>query len=842
MPRRPSFARATALVLAAAFTAPAAFAADRDHPHLVRVSPAPGITVQRLVDEGFDVSSAGSRGVLLLTSDDDEVALARLGATFTIVDPAPGTTLAARSRAELAAAPRPAGRRVRLAPGPDGAERTAVLPPFGSGSMGGFWTLAEVKLKLDDLVASDTHDVVADRLDTLGTTWAGRPVWGLEIGKRWTSPDPDPRPVVYYHALIHAREPEAMQALFYFVDDLLGKYGSDPEATHLLDQRRIYLCPVVNPDGYFRNESTYVASGHTAFGMWRKNLRDNDANGLINGQDGVDLNRNFGYQWGLNSGSSGTFSSDTYRGPVAFSEPETRAQRDRVVALKPVTGVAYHTSSNLYLNPWGYTPAPTADSLWFFQCDDEFARSNGYQTGQSPRVLYTVSGEFNDWTYGETGLKPRAYTWTPEIGNDNDGFWPPPSRIVPLAAENLHMAYTVAAIAGPHVRAAGTTLLAGPLNAGYFASLAVDALNLGLQGATGVTGMLASLSDGASVPGPTAAYGSIAARSAMPAPTGEWFTIAADDTVTPGRVLRFQLTFTSTDGALYSRDTVDVVCGTPTVRAQDDGGSGLGQWSTSGWGTEAATAFMPSTHFSDSPGVFYPANMNRFFTLAAPLDLSQGVHAYVFHRTVWDYEKTYDGARFEASLDGVNWTPVPATETTPGAGVADATLEAGVPSVTGNRHLPRLERVDLSAFAGPGATAVRFRVRATSDIGLQFDGMALDDIAFALYDPAAQPVPTATGDSAIPSQLVLAAPVPNPAHGRVAFAFALPHTGSARLEVFDLAGRRVRVLATGPRLAGRYVQGWDLADDTGRPAPAGVYLARLTTEAGARVRRLAVLR
>ena len=62
-----------------------------------------------------------------------------------------------------------------------------------------------------------------------------------------------------------------MQALFYFIDDLLAGYGTDPWKTYLLDHRRIEICPVVNPDGYQRNVDTYVSSGGTTFGFWRKN-------------------------------------------------------------------------------------------------------------------------------------------------------------------------------------------------------------------------------------------------------------------------------------------------------------------------------------------------------------------------------------------------------------------------------------------------------------------------------------------------------------------------------------------------------------------------------------------
>jgi hypothetical protein len=61
--------------------------------------------------------------------------------------------------------------------------------------------------------------------------------------------------------------------------------------------------------------------------MSGKNLRDNDNNGVFDPQlDGVDLNRNYGYNWGYDDeGSSGYEGSDNYRGPSPFSEPETKA-------------------------------------------------------------------------------------------------------------------------------------------------------------------------------------------------------------------------------------------------------------------------------------------------------------------------------------------------------------------------------------------------------------------------------------------------------------------------------------------------------------------------------------
>jgi hypothetical protein len=89
---------------------------------------------------------------------------------------------------------------------------------------------------------------------------------------------------------------------------------------------------------------------------------------------------------------------------------------------------------------------------------------------------------------------------------------------------------------------------------------------------------------------------------------------------------------------------------------------------------------------------------------------------------------------------------------------------------------------------------------------------------------------------------VLEAPRPNPARGSAALSFTLSRAGDTRLEVFDLAGRRVRALVAEPLLAGPHEARWDLRDESGRAVPAGVYLARLVAPGATGVRRFVVLR
>ena len=63
-----------------------------------------------------------------------------------------------------------------------------------------------------------------------------------------------------------------------------------PEIHQLVDQTELWFVPVANPDGY---DFTFTDGNR----LWRKNLRDNDGDGVITGNDGVDLNRNFPTKW-----------------------------------------------------------------------------------------------------------------------------------------------------------------------------------------------------------------------------------------------------------------------------------------------------------------------------------------------------------------------------------------------------------------------------------------------------------------------------------------------------------------------------------------------------------------
>ncbi|MBI5711134.1 MAG: hypothetical protein HZC42_12665 [Candidatus Eisenbacteria bacterium] len=104
------------------------------------------------------------------------------------------------------------------------------------------------------------------------------------------------------------------------------------------------------------------------------------------------------------------------------------------------------------------------------------------------------------------------------------------------------------------------------------------------------------------------------------------------------------------------------------------------------------------------------------------------------------------------------------------------------------------------------------------------------DSLFRIVDPNA-------GVEDGPTALSLARPAPNPSLGGVVLRFTLPAAGRARLEVLDLAGRRVWQ-AGGNLEAGPHAWRWDGTTTGGDRARAGLYFVRLATPWGERGARL----
>jgi hypothetical protein len=287
-------------------------------------------------------------------------------------------------------------------------------------TMGGFRTLSEALAYMDTLHA--LYPDLTTARDSIGYTYQGRAIWMMKISDNPNVDEDEPE--FFINGLIHAREPMGMECCLRFMEYLLSNYASDTSVANLVNNREFYFVPIINPDGYEYNRQIAPGGG----GMWRKNRH---------GQ-GIDLNRNWGYMWGYdNNGSSPSPISETYRGASAFSEPETQSLRNFIDSRHFKLIMNFHAYANDFLYPWGYTTIYTPDQDLFRIMSDSIHAINNYATGTPWERLYLTNGETNDWQYGEQVEKPKMLGTCMEVGNDNDGFWPTPSRIPVIWGEVL---------------------------------------------------------------------------------------------------------------------------------------------------------------------------------------------------------------------------------------------------------------------------------------------------------------------------------------------------------------------------------------------------------------------
>lgn len=284
-----------------------------------------------------------------------------------------------------------------------------------------YHTYQEITTELQQLTAANS---TISLVTSIGRSLEGRELWALKISARVTEEEGEP--VMLLMGAHHAREWISVEVPFLIAKHMLSRYGSDTLITRLVDHSEVWVIPMLNPDGHQHSVSTDR--------LWRKNRRNNG-----DGSYGVDLNRNYGYQWG-GSGSSGDPFSEIYRGPTSFSEPETQAARDFINQIRPDALISYHSYSQLILFPWGYTSNKAPDEALLYSLAvamaDQIRSVNGKNyTPQQAAALYLASGDTVDWLYSVFGVPAFTIELRPQSGYP--GFELPESEIAPTFQENL---------------------------------------------------------------------------------------------------------------------------------------------------------------------------------------------------------------------------------------------------------------------------------------------------------------------------------------------------------------------------------------------------------------------
>jgi carboxypeptidase T len=308
----------------------------------------------------------------------------------------------------------------------------AVEPNFPA-TMSGYHNYVEMVAEVRQAAVSYPSIV---KVFSIGKSYQGRDILAAKISDNVGTDEDEPE--VLIDALHHAREHLSTEQALAVLRWLTKGYGTDTTVTRLVNTREIYIIFAMNPDGL-----RYDLTG-SPFRAWRKNRQPNAGTTAI----GTDLNRNYAYRFGCCGGSSGNPSSLTYRGPRAFSAPETQAFRDfvnsRVInGVQQIrTHITLHTNGKQVLWPYGYTrtdvPADmtTLDHAGLAKLGREMAALNGYTPMQSSD-LYVTDGDQIDWLYGQYRIFSYTFELYPaETGSVSKDFYPDDSHIAAETARN----------------------------------------------------------------------------------------------------------------------------------------------------------------------------------------------------------------------------------------------------------------------------------------------------------------------------------------------------------------------------------------------------------------------
>ncbi|HDJ89376.1 MAG TPA: hypothetical protein ENG40_01610, partial [Thermoprotei archaeon] len=232
------------------------------------------------------------------------------------------------------------------------------------------------------------HPEIA-KLETLGFSVEGRIILAMKISDNVEIDEPEPE--VRIVGLHHGNEWISAEIPILLAHYLLDNYGSDPEVTYLVNNREIWIIPMFNPDGRV-HDTRYNANG-------------------------IDLNRDYGYMWEGEGGSS-----------MPYSQPETKAMYLFSQKHQFVLSLSFHSYGEIVNYIWNYSPVEPPESVIIEEYSYGYANFNGYEVTEG-YDWYETRGDLNDYSMGIDS----DIDWTIELAEE---FVPPASQIDTIWLEN----------------------------------------------------------------------------------------------------------------------------------------------------------------------------------------------------------------------------------------------------------------------------------------------------------------------------------------------------------------------------------------------------------------------
>lgn len=300
-------------------------------------------------------------------------------------------------------------------------------------------------------------------LFSIGKSWQNRDIYCIRLTNENIT---RLKPKVFFVGYHHAREPISAELPLYFTVKATTNFSTSEILAHMLNYSEIYIVPALNVDafdvvqanewqrknvhpfnedddgqldedppddedgdGYIEN----LCYNGDDYEFIRWEGIDDDGDGLLNEDwiGGVDLNRNYGYQWDATcqSGSPDPKRED-YRGLMPFSEPETQAIRDLALQHDFEYAISFHSGAESVAYPWGYTTTPSKDRILLNEIASQLSSLVGGCWYGQAGSYYTTSGLWDDWMYQNRStfaftceIYTNSSAWQYEPGPEQGTFW-----------------------------------------------------------------------------------------------------------------------------------------------------------------------------------------------------------------------------------------------------------------------------------------------------------------------------------------------------------------------------------------------------------------------------------
>jgi carboxypeptidase T len=250
-----------------------------------------------------------------------------------------------------------------------------------------YHTYESINSEIDDLVKKYPRYVKKIKIGI--TTQDKRDIFAVKISDNVNKIQD--KPGILLNGCHHSNELLGAEICMTALNYMIKGYGNIPEVTDWMNNYEIFIVPVVNVDGH------YVVT-HNINPSWRKNTRDLNKNGILDEADGIDLNRNYDYNFAF--GGSSEDGSGRFRGEYPFSESENVAMKNLAEMKHFVFSITYHSQGEVIYYPW----------LWGTRKAPDDSLLTGIANGLA-RSIKTIKGDTCYKAEYGAGMVGQTYPW-----------------------------------------------------------------------------------------------------------------------------------------------------------------------------------------------------------------------------------------------------------------------------------------------------------------------------------------------------------------------------------------------------------------------------------------------